>query len=106
MRIKKKQKIVTTKFAVQNYRTLKVEFWYFPKKTEDSDKLYLQTKFDGESWKTIATYGNFNNDEWLKETAENIDVGTKNNVRFRFKSDQDDNNDKVYIDDVNFFGME
>jgi len=106
LRIKRTQALRTKWFDVRSFSKLNVKFWFYADGMEDGDKFKLRVKFNQEQgWTNVGVWekGNntfVNNEEWY-EGMSNIDVPDgKRRMRFMFKGNSNQGNDKTYIDDV------
>jgi hypothetical protein len=102
---------VTNPFAVSSFSTLKVEFWYKSKGfNQESDGFFLQSAdgHDGTDWVTKGSWsyqanGFTRNNRWRFASVKfQIDTTT---MRIRFKNDGDNNQEKIFIDDVIVSGI-
>ena len=96
---------------VANFDTLKVTFWYKPRRmTASSEKFHLyvsqwnstSTSQDGGNFTLEHTWSSadFTDGIYQQGIVDNIDVTNATDVKIRFLCDGDTNQDRVFIDDV------
>ena len=94
---------------VVNYDTLKVTFWYKPRRmTASSEEFHLYiSKDDGDfalehTWSSDGKLGSteFTDGIYQQGIVDNIVVTNASNVRIQFICNGDTNQDRVFIDDV------
>jgi len=99
----------TAGYNVSGYSDLEVEFWFYAVSMESGEDFWVQY-YDGSAWRTVATLARgtaFQNGAFYNRVVS-IPRGTYNyptNARLRFLCDASDNNDDVYIDEVEFRGL-
>ena len=97
-------------FNVTDYDTLKVIFWYKPKRmTASTEEFHLHISKDGGSnyalehtWSSDGKLGStvFTDNIYQQGIVDDIDVTNATEVRIRFVCNGDTNSDRVFIDDV------
>jgi len=108
-RLRKKQNI-RSKFLVDvsAYTELKVNFWFFGKNLEPTDKFVLEYWMIG-SWgwtvakEYIPNIDGFNLNEWIESTVTFETTGSR--AMFRFRAVSNRNDDTVFIDDIVISGL-
>ncbi len=99
----------TASYNVTGYQTLEVDFWFKMVSMESNEDFWVQF-FDGATWRTVATFArnsSFRNNTFYHQVAT-ISRSTYNfpaNAKLRFMCDASDNNDDVYIDQIEFRGL-
>jgi PKD repeat protein len=98
----------TTGKNVSSYQTLQVDFWFYAVSMEAGEDFWVQY-YDGSAWRTVATYArgtNFNNNTFyhVVVTISRSQYNFPTNALIRFMCDASDNNDDVYIDDIEWRG--
>jgi PKD repeat protein len=98
----------TTGKNVSSYQTLQVDFWFYAVSMEAGEEFWVQY-YDGSAWRTVATYArgtNFNNNTFyhVVVTISRSQYNFPTNALIRFMCDASDNNDDVYIDDIEWRG--
>ena len=89
------------------YSQIKVEFWYYPYKMEDTEDFWVQY-YDGSQWHTVAIFvagTDFSNDSFyeVKDSDVVIDSSTYDfptDMKIRFMCDASDDKDDIFIDEV------
>jgi serine protease len=99
----------TLGYNVSGYTELEVEFWFRAQSMESGEDFWVQY-FDGSTWRTIASYArgtDFNNGTFYNKvvTISKSQYNFPANAKIRFMCDASDNNDDVYIDEIEFRGM-
>lgn len=98
----------TAGYNVTGYTTLEVDFWFKMVSMETNENFWVQY-FDGTTWQTVANIvraGSIANNTFYHQVVT-ISSGTYNfptNAKLRFMCDASDNNDDVYIDEIEFRG--
>ena len=97
-------------FNVTDYDTLKVNFWYKPKRmVASTEEFHLHISKDGgityaleHTWSSDGKLGStvFTNNIYQQGVVDDIDVTDASEVRIRFVCNGDTNKDRVFIDDV------
>ena len=90
-------------FNVTNFDTLKVTFWYKPRRmTASSEEFHLYISKDGGNFALEHTWSSaeFTDGIYQQGIVDNIDVTNASDVRIRFMCNGDSNQDRVFIDDV------
>ncbi len=99
----------TAGYNVSGYSELEVDFWFYAYSMESNEDFWLQY-YDGSTWRTVETWArgvDFNNNTFYHETVA-ISSGSYNfptNARLRFMCDASNNQDDIYIDEIEFRGM-
>ncbi|MCX5752689.1 MAG: S8 family serine peptidase, partial [Candidatus Krumholzibacteria bacterium] len=98
----------TTGKNVSSYNTLQVDFWFYAVSMESGEDFWVQY-YNGSSWSTVATYTrgtNFSNGAFYHAvvTIPRSSYTFPTNAKIRFMCDASDNNDDVYIDEIEFRG--
>jgi serine protease len=98
----------TATYNVSGYTELEVEFWFYAVSMESGEDFWVQY-YDGSTWRTVATYArgtDFNNNVFYNKvvTISRSQYNFPTNARLRFMCDASDNNDDVYIDEIEFRG--
>jgi serine protease len=99
----------TVGYDVSGYTELEIEFWFYAVSMESGEDFWVQYN-DGSSWRTVATFArgtDFNNNTFYNEvvTISSSQYNFPTNAKLRFMCDASDNNDDVYIDEIEFRGM-
>ncbi len=99
----------TLGYNVSGYTELEVEFWFYAVSMESGEDFWVQY-FDGSTWRTVASYASgtdFNNGTFYNKvvTISSNQYNFPANAKIRFMCDASDNNDDVYIDEIEFRGM-
>jgi PKD repeat protein len=99
----------TAGYNVSGYTELEVEFWFYAVSMESGEDFWVQY-YDGSTWRTVATFArgtSFNNNTFYNPvvTISSSQYNFPSNARLRFMCDASDNNDDVYIDEIEFRGM-
>ncbi len=98
----------TASYNVTGYTTLEVDFWFKMVSMETNEDFWVQY-FNGTTWQTVATFARgatYQNNIFYHQVVT-ISSGTYNfptNAKLRFRCDASDNNDDVYIDEIEFRG--
>ncbi|MGH7599339.1 MAG: M4 family metallopeptidase [bacterium] len=98
----------TATYNVTGYNTLEVDFWFKMVSMATNEDFWVQY-FNGTTWQTVATFAagaTFQNNVFYHQVVT-ISRSTYNfptNARLRFMCDASDNNDDVYIDEIEFRG--
>ena len=90
-------------FNVTNFDTLKVTFWYKPRRmTASSEEFHLYISKDGGNFALEHTWSSaeFTDGIYQQGIVDNIDVTNASDVRIQFICNGDNNQDRVFIDDV------
>ncbi len=99
----------TGSYNVTAYNTLEVAFWFKMVSMETGEDFWVQY-FDGTTWQTVATFARgttyannvfYNRVVTIPRTSYNFPA----NAQIRFMCDASDNNDDVYIDEIEFRGL-
>jgi len=88
---------------VANFDTLKVTFWYKPRRmTASSEEFHLYISKDGGNFALEHTWSSAEITDGIYQQGivDNIDVTNASDVRIRFMCNGDSNQDRVFIDDV------
>ncbi|MDL1878827.1 hypothetical protein FBQ85_27240, partial [Cytophagia bacterium CHB2] len=99
----------TASYNVTGYTTLEVDFWFKMVSMETNEDFWVQF-FDGTTWRTVATFaraGSIANNTFYHQvvTISSATYNFPTNAKLRFMCDASDNNDDVYIDEIEFRGM-
>ncbi len=99
----------TLGYNVSGYTELEVEFWFRAQGMESGEDFWVQY-YDGSTWRTVASYArgaDFNNGVFYNKvvTISSSQYNFPTNAKIRFMCDASDNNDDVYIDEIEFRGM-
>ena len=87
------------------YSAVRIHFWFMSMGFGSGPSFYLDySEDDGVTWSAANSWltgGGFSNDEatW-NEVTEDIDVSKMSRLRLRFRYDGDDEEDRIWIDDV------
>jgi hypothetical protein len=98
----------TLGYNVTGYQTLEVDFWFKMVSMETGEDFWVQY-FNGTTWQTVAAFArgaSYANNTFYHAVVT-ISRGTYNfptNAKLRFMCDASDNNDDVYIDEIEFRG--
>jgi len=96
-------------FNVTTYDSLKVTFWYKPRRmTASSEEFYLYISKNGEDFALEHTWSSdgrldsteFTDSIYQEGIVDNIAVMDASDVRIRFICNGDNDKDRVFIDDV------
>ena len=99
-------------FNVTTYDSLKVTFWYKPRRmTASSEEFYLYISKNGEDFALEHTWTNavtgstsnvseFTDSIYQEGIVDDIDVTDASDVRIRFICNGDNDKDRVFIDDI------
>ncbi|MDZ7360073.1 MAG: M14 family zinc carboxypeptidase [candidate division KSB1 bacterium] len=99
----------TASSNVTGYQTLEVDFWFKMVSMETGEDFWVQY-FNGTTWQTVATFTagtTYQNNVFYRRVVT-ISRSTHNfptNAKLRFMCDASDNNDDVYIDEIEFRGL-
>ena len=98
----------TAGWNVTSYNTLQVDFWFYATSMESGEDFWVQY-YNGSAWQTVATYAsgtNFTNGSFyhMVVTIPRSTYAFPTTAKVRFMCDASDNNDDVYIDDIEFRG--
>ena len=98
----------TASYNVTAYQTLEVDFWYKMVSMETNEDFWVQY-FNGTTWQTVATIaraGSIANNTFYHHvvTISRSSYNFPTNAKLRFMCDASDNNDDVYIDEIEFRG--
>lgn len=99
----------TAGYNVTGYTTLEVEFWFKMVSMETNEDFWVQF-YDGSTWRTVATFaraGSIQNNTFYHQvvTISSSNYNFPTNAKLRFMCDASDNNDDVYIDEIEFRGL-
>ncbi len=99
----------TATYNVTAYQTLEVDFWFKMVGMETNENFFVQY-FNGSTWQTVANIvraGSIVNNTFYHQvvTISSNSYTFPTNARLRFMCDASDNNDDVYIDEIEFRGM-
>lgn len=98
----------TASYNVTGYTTLEVDFWFKMVSMEANENFFVQF-YNGTTWQNVADIvrtGSIVNDTYYHQVVT-ISSSTYNfpaNAKLRFMCDASDNNDDVYIDQIEFRG--
>ncbi|MFH1687738.1 MAG: PKD domain-containing protein [bacterium] len=99
----------TGSYNVSGFVDLEVEFWFRAVSMETNEDFWLQY-YDGSTWRTVATWAagaGFSNNTFYNKVVQ-IPAGSYNyptNAKLRFMCDASGNTDDVYIDEIEFRGL-
>jgi len=98
----------TTSYNVTSYTTLEVDFWFKMVSMETNENFWVQY-FDGTTWQTVANIvraGSIANNTFYHQivTISRSTYNFPTNAKLRFMCDASDDNDDVYIDEIEFRG--
>jgi len=98
----------TASYNVTGYTTLEVDFWFKMVSMETNENFWVQY-FNGSSWQTVANIvrsGSIANNTFYHQvvTISRSSYTFPTNAKIRFMCDASDNNDDVYIDEIEFRG--
>jgi len=98
----------TANYNVTGYQTLEVDFWFKMVSMETNENFFVQY-FDGATWQTVANIvraGSIVNNTFYHQivTISRSTYNFPTNAQLRFMCDASDNNDDVYIDEIEFRG--
>ena len=88
---------------VANFDTLKVTFWYKPRRmTASSEEFHLYISKDGGNFALEHTWSSAEITDGIYQQGivDNIDVTNASDARIQFVCNGDNNQDRVFIDDV------
>ena len=99
----------TAGYNVTAYQTLEVDFWFKMVSMETNEDFWVQY-FNGTTWQTVATFaraGSIANNTFYHQvvTISSASYTFPTNAKIRFMCDASDNNDDVYIDEIEFRGL-
>jgi hypothetical protein len=99
----------TASYNVTAYQTLEVDFWFKMVSMETNEDFWVQY-FNGTTWQTVATFaraGSILNNTYYHQvvTISSSSYTFPTNAKLRFMCDASDNNDDVYIDEIEFRGL-
>jgi len=98
--------ITTDQLNLAGFEEVTIDFTYYAVSMESNEDFWLQVSLDNGAFFTVVEWNQgtqFNNNERKFEAVEL--VGTfSSNTKFRFRCDASDNNDYVYIDDIEITG--
>jgi len=100
----------TESYNVTAYQTLEVDFWFKMVSMETNEDFWVQySSNNGSTWQTVATFaqgtGYVNNTFYHAVVTISSSTYTFSaNAKLRFMCDASDNNDDVYIDEIEFRG--
>lgn len=99
----------TASYNVSGYQTLEVDFWFKMVSMETNEDFWVQF-YDGSAWRTVATFarsGSIQNNTFYHQvvTISRSSYNFPTNAKLRFMCDASDNNDDVYIDEIEFRGL-
>ena len=95
--------VTSETFNVTNFDTLKVTFWYKPKRMKaSSEEFHLYISKDGGNFDLEHTWSSaeFTDNIYQQGIVDGIDVTDASEVKIRFVCNGDNNEDRVFIDDV------
>ncbi len=98
----------TASYNVTGYTTLEVDFWFKMVSMETNENFFVQY-FNGSTWQTVANIvraGSIVNNTFYHQvvTISRSTYTFPTNAKIRFMCDASDNNDDVYIDEIEFRG--
>jgi len=98
----------TASYNVTGYTTLEVDFWFKMVSMETNENFWVQY-FNGSAWQTVANIvraGSIVNNTFYHQvvTISRSTYTFPTNAKIRFMCDASDNNDDVYIDEIEFRG--
>ncbi|MGH7491667.1 MAG: M4 family metallopeptidase [bacterium] len=98
----------TATYDVTGYQTLEVDFWFKMVSLETNENFFVQY-FNGTTWQTVANIvrsGSILNNTFYHQviTLSRSTYTFPTNARLRFMCDASDDNDDVYIDEIEFRG--
>ena len=97
----------TDNLALAGFEEVTIDFVYFPVSMENGEDFWLQGSLDGGStWTTVVTWTrgtDFNNNSYYSESVT-ITGSYTNTTKFRFRCDASNNNDRIYLDDIDITG--
>ncbi|MEM7358236.1 MAG: NAD(P)/FAD-dependent oxidoreductase [Pseudomonadota bacterium] len=97
----------TTDLSLSGMASIKVDFSYAPVGMDVGERFELQISTDsGSSFATAASWErnvDFSNRTFYSESIEISNPGLNNTTRLRFRNYGNQNNDRVFIDDVSVF---
>jgi len=99
-------------FDVSAFSTVEVTFWYRARGFEQNEDFVLEY-LTGTGWSNNPEHrwicgADFENKQPFKQVVASIDVTTSNvksAFKIRFRCDASENNDRIYIDDVEVKGF-
>jgi len=99
----------TGSYNVSGFGTQEVDFYFYAVSMENGEDFWVQY-YNGSSWQTVASLvrgTNFNNSTFyhVVVTIPSSGYNFPTNAKLRFMCDASDNNDDVYIDDVEWRGL-
>ena len=99
----------TASYNVTGYQTLEVDFWFKMVSLETNENFFVQY-FNGTTWQTVANIvraGSIANNTFYHQvvTISRSLYTFPTNAKLRFMCDASDDNDDVYIDEIEFRGL-
>lgn len=99
----------TASYNVTGYQTLEVDFWFKMVSLETNENFFVQY-FNGTAWQTVANIvrtGSIANNTFYHQvvTISRSLYTFPTNAKLRFMCDASDDNDDVYIDEIEFRGL-
>ena len=95
--------VTSETYIVANYDTLRVTFWYKPKRMmASSEEFHLYISKDDGDFALEHTWSSaeITDGRYQQGIVDNIDVTDASNVRIQFICNGDTNKDRVFIDDI------
>jgi PKD repeat protein len=99
----------TATYNVSGYSQLEIEFWFKAVSYEVNEDFFVEY-YNGSVWQIVADIDR--GPDFVNNTFYNVVVTLDNgpftfptNARLRFRSDASDNNDDIYIDEIEWRGM-